>query len=171
MTREEQIDWLCRLRADLNNGVIFTPWNKEFTEALNDALQQEPTTKNDLGVDWDELKRKIFMEVDGGMDGNWLRYGDVCDNISDSIDDFKANLPPVKPQEPRWIPVNERLPENKETVLVTFKHHISGNSIGLGSMVVLRDKPHWHVREQNLGTYDVIAWMPLPKSYKAESEE
>jgi hypothetical protein len=44
MTREEQIDWLCRLRADLNNGVIFTPWNKEFTEALNDVLEQEPQT-------------------------------------------------------------------------------------------------------------------------------
>ena len=42
MTREEQIDWLCRLRTDLNNGVIFTPWNKEFTEALNGALEQEP---------------------------------------------------------------------------------------------------------------------------------
>ena len=41
MTKEEQIDWLCRLRADLNNGVIFTPWNKEFTEALNDVLEQE----------------------------------------------------------------------------------------------------------------------------------
>ena len=42
MTKEEQIDWLCRLRADLNNGVIFSPWNKEFTEALNGVLQQEP---------------------------------------------------------------------------------------------------------------------------------
>ena len=45
MTREEQIDWLCRLRADLNNGIIFTPWNKEFietTEALIGILEQEP---------------------------------------------------------------------------------------------------------------------------------
>jgi len=38
MNREEQIDWLCRLRADLNNGIICTPWNKEFTEALTDVL-------------------------------------------------------------------------------------------------------------------------------------
>lgn len=44
MTREEYIDWLCRLRADLNNGVIFTPWNKEFTEALTGILEQEPNT-------------------------------------------------------------------------------------------------------------------------------
>ena len=68
-----------------------TKWKCEF----------EPTTKNDLGVDWDELKRKIFMEVDGGTDDRWLRYGDVCDNISNSIDDFKANMPSVTPQEPK----------------------------------------------------------------------
>ena len=44
MTREEQTDWLCRLRASLNNGVIFTPWNKEFTEALTGILEQSPKT-------------------------------------------------------------------------------------------------------------------------------
>lgn len=41
MTREEQIDWLCLLREDLNNGVIFTPWNKEFTEALTGLLDPQ----------------------------------------------------------------------------------------------------------------------------------
>ena len=64
------------------------------------------TSKNDLEVDWDELKRKILMEVDGGTDDKWLSYADVCDNISSSIDDFKADLPSVTPQEPRkghWI--------------------------------------------------------------------
>lgn len=49
MTREEQIDWLCRLRAYLNNGIIFTPWNKEFTEALNKALEH---TKNEEPAYW-----------------------------------------------------------------------------------------------------------------------
>lgn len=75
-----------------------------------------------------------------------------------------------EPQEPRWISVRERLPKDKETVLVTFKHHISGKTIGLGNVVVMRGKPHWHVREQNLGTYDVIAWMPLPKAYREVEE-
>ena len=42
MTREEQTDCLCRLRAYLNNGVIVTPLNKEFTEALTGILEQEP---------------------------------------------------------------------------------------------------------------------------------
>lgn len=73
-------------------------------------------------------------------------------------------------QEPRWIPVSERLPENKKTVLVTFKHFVSGNTIGLGSVILLRGKPHWHVREQSLGTYDVLAWMPLPEPYREVEE-
>lgn len=48
MTREEQVDWLCRLKADVNNEVIFTPWNKKFIEALDmaiKALEQEPKTE------------------------------------------------------------------------------------------------------------------------------
>ena len=55
MTREGQIDWLCRLRTDLNNGMIFTPWNKEFTEALNDVLEQEPKTGH-----WDSIQGYIM---------------------------------------------------------------------------------------------------------------
>lgn len=76
MTREEYVDWLCRLRADLNNGVIFTPWNKEFTEALTGILEQE----------------SIAQE----------RYEDLCEyfggveDILKNRDDFKAWLGRVK---------------------------------------------------------------------------
>ena len=63
MTKEECIDWLCRLRADLNNGVIFTPWNKEFTEALTNIL--EPETDNDL-----DMKLKLIeANVNGYTQG------------------------------------------------------------------------------------------------------
>ena len=59
MTREEQTDWLCRLRANLNNGVIFTPWNKEFTEALTGILDQEP--KMEQFVKW--VATEIFDDM------------------------------------------------------------------------------------------------------------
>ena len=58
MTREEQTDWLCRLRADLNNGVIFTPWSKEFTEALTGILEQ----------DSNDFARWVAEEI---FDENW----------------------------------------------------------------------------------------------------
>lgn len=75
MTKEEQTDWLCRLRADLNNGVIFTPWNKEFTVALTDILEPVPKTGYWIGGDgnyicsccrYDPLDSFEPLGLDGG---------------------------------------------------------------------------------------------------------
>ena len=90
MTREEQTDWLCRLRADLNNGVIFTPWNKEFTEALTDVLEQEPCD--------DVISRQAVLDC---LTATNLKKFDF---ILDARDKIK-NLPPVTPQPKmgKWI--------------------------------------------------------------------
>lgn len=74
--------------------------DKDVWEDAEKAL----TTKNDLGVDWKELKRKILMEVDGGTDDAWLACGEVCNRISNSIDEYVQNIkamPSVTPQEPK----------------------------------------------------------------------
>ena len=64
-----------------------------------------------------------------------------------------------------WIPVSERLPESDEeyhTFLVTDR---KGNVTLSEFYLSIKDKkPYWS------GMIDVIAWMPLPKGYKAESE-
>lgn len=142
---------------------------------------QKLTAKNDLGVDaisrqsvLDKIQRLIDAEQNNiDEHGDYMNYARERVNAYEAIQFFVENdclCPSVTPQEPRWIPVSEGLPENKETVLVTFKHFVSGNTIGLGSVILLRGKPHWHVREQNLGTYDVLAWMPLPKAYREVEE-
>jgi len=64
-------------------------------------------------------------------------------------------------QEPKWIPVTERLPKPFEHVLRTVK------SIGWNGTSYI---------DVDLGTIcpidtDVIAWRPLPEPYKAESED
>ena len=91
-------EWIMETFPDWCEGDVRLIMN--HMDEMPSVTPQEPTTKNDLGVDWEELKSKIFMEVDGGTDDRWLRYGDVCDRISNSIDEFKADLPSVTPQEP-----------------------------------------------------------------------
>ena len=64
-------------------------------------------------------------------------------------------------EQTEWIPVSERLPKPYEQVLRTVKsfgwNSTSHVYVDIGLICPI-DK-------------DVIAWMPLPKPYKAESEE
>ena len=68
-------------------------------------------------------------------------------------------------QEPKWIPVSERLPEKNVWVLVTV---VQGSGWYVETMRIDKYKGMF---TDNIDYYDsVIAWMPLPKPYKAESE-
>jgi hypothetical protein len=67
MTREQQIDWLCRLKSEIK---IFMPyqWQKPFQEALDMAIktpEQEPKTGH-----W-----KYFQNEKG----DWMN---VCSNCN-----------------------------------------------------------------------------------------
>ena len=78
--------------------------------------------------------------------------------------DYKAimksirQLPSVTPQ-PRWIPCSERLPQDEQKVLITTR---SGNLIDVDTSIFYHASAFWE--------HYVIAWMPLPEPYKAESE-
>ena len=65
-----------------------------------------------------------------------------------------------------WIPVSERLPEKNLWVLVTCDRY------GYSYTDIMR---RHNFREawtdgDNIYTYEITAWMPLPEPYKAESE-
>ena len=60
-------------------------------------------------------------------------------------------------REQRWIPVSERLPEKNGEYLITGRQ---------GAVNKRRyHDGHWY------GNWSVLAWMPLPEPYKAESED
>lgn len=139
MTREEQIDWLCRLRADLNNGVIFTPWNKEFIEALNDALEQEPC---DNAVSRQAVLDAMYelCNKGGTLKENPWRDNPHIDAITDAIN----NLPSVNPQEPKYCDRN---------ICVSNEY----NGIGCDECEVTKSQEpktgHWIHRTQDGGCF------------------
>lgn len=117
----------------------------------------EPTTKNDLGVDC--ISRKSVITI---IQNHWWNCRD--------IDKLVNELPPVTLQESRWIPVNERLPEEKTAVLLSCDDMYLAK---LNPCIGWTNGNNWHTFSAK-GSYLVkypMAWMPLPEPYKAESEK
>ena len=87
-------------------------------------------------------------------------------------------------EQTRWIPVSERLPEVEGDYLTTVKgivsirHEILSFSKNLHKVDKYdfpgRERPGWYFLDREYGyieEMDVIAWMPLPELYKAESTD
>ena len=70
------------------------------------------------------------------------------------------------PNKGEWIPVTERVPEKNAEVLATTEW----GSITIAERYSAND---YFINEgtTNADVDDIIAWMPLPEPYKAESEE
>lgn len=89
-------------------------------------------------------------------------------------------------EQTRWIPVSERLPEKKGTYLVTqkatFTDYVYISVVGYAHNLhdvdeydfADKKRSGWYEYDSEWGYReldDVIAWMPLPEPYKAESED
>ena len=74
----------------------------------------------------------------------------------------------IKALEQRWIPVSERLPEEDGFYLATCDGEICGEDEPIFSMAEF-ENGKWVDDEDDYQC--VLAWMPLPLPYMAESED
>ena len=158
---------------DKNDSAIGFDWSWWIME------YKEPTTKNDLGVD--AVSRAEVLKL---MQDNWHTHnGDWA--MQESMDDIRA-LPPVTPQEPRWIPLTKRpmtdeeqeyykewadiegamifdcpLPEDGQEVLVSYGDYVCVDTF------CKYDGCYF----EGVDIDDVDAWMPLPKPYEPQESE
>lgn len=128
---------------------------------------KEPTTKNDEVIDAVSRKaviNQIFYSTDNS--------GDVV--LGSALRERIARLPSVTPQEPIWISVEEKLPEQiydgpgpvwKHEVLITGYLSFDDKKEPFVTTAFAKD-----VRNKCVPDINVTAWMPLPKSY-SEVEE
>ena len=141
MTREELREYVEELESQ---GEIPYYVYSNLIDCI-DTLEQEPTTKNDLGVDC--ISREQAKEA--------IRYKfkDLPSRVE--INTILNELPSVTPQEPRWIPVTERLPKENGGYLVAVKQGYVTTALWVGSA------EKWK---------EITAWMPLPEPYGEDKE-
>lgn len=123
----------------------------------------------DFGLeDWEETL--FFVKSDPSGAYNILdiarfqgeaEFDEILKNIALRLAAYEdTGLAPVEVQQMRWIPVEERLPEEKQRVIVRCEH--VGTSVGW----IL-----WGRWMTDIGPHagDVTHWMPLPKAPKEET--
>jgi len=180
MTREEAILWLNEELRTWENECQSKHPIKEALYMACKALEQEPNT-------WslDDAREDFMYDVYNILD--FLPTNDEANQIMDSFDRVAKGIK----QEPRWIPVTERLPENAKHKGAFCPKYYVMTEYGVTEGWYNPDVECWYVllwfmdgrfEEWNINidkgdipklvkNVPVIAWMPLPQPYRAGGED
>lgn len=173
MTNEERekhiriANMLIGVITDLERPILMYQIEKDVArEALENyvkILESQPC-EDCIG------KEALINELKLGYFNKDLQEGKNDPCVIDAMIDWAIRTvkrqPFVTPQQTRWIPCNERLPEENGNYLVTVESNDGTASIKF--QTVDHYGPDWLHEEKKR---KVIAWMPLPQPYKAEKED
>lgn len=143
---------------------------KKAIENLPKVKPQEPCEDVISRAEVKKIVKEMYLEV-ASMELDAKTISDCISCTSSKCREVLERklqaLSSVTPQEPRWIPVTERLPEESDDYLIT---NIAGD-VEMAYFAHPKDyaisKGEWR---EIWYEDDVIAWMPLPKSYKKSEE-
>ena len=147
-------------KKDSAIGFDWSWWNAEY---------KEPTTKNDLGVDAiSRIETIDYLCKHCPDDGECFKD---CDEIK-----HLRELPSVTPQEPKWIPVSERLPKIADVYRVTryYPNNVM-NPNYLVDACFFDGSNTWYndnrINHERAYADNVIAWQENPEPYKVDPQE
>ena len=146
-------------------------------EAAIDAPKRYINDCNPEHFAWHQKFIEYMDNAEIGSFGSWrFAHGFNMGLIASEV--AIKHLPSAQPEQ-RWIPCNERLPEEGERVLATHLGGVNPNNQVIEhiyqhgkftcgwDMDTNVDSPTFGQRYMG----EVIAWMPLPKPYKGGKDE
>ena len=144
-------------------------FTKTAIEAMEEACRTGASERESCE---DAISRRAVLNTLDKMD-SVLDEDRTVETYKELLVACYNDLPPVTPvHKKEWIPVSERLPEDRREVLVTAYWHET-YQVMIGSY--FGDGLWWCVPFNNSGEHmqklKPKAWMPLPEPYKEESEE
>ena len=120
---------------------------KKLAEALAEALEQR-----NLWIEGEEYRELVILR---------MRLSNKVESLAEELEAADARIAELEEAQ-RWIPVSERLPEDRVTILAAFNNReiLTAKYYkyyeGFGSV-----ENYWRIEGWHSG--NVTHWMPLPQ--------
>lgn len=166
MTREEQLSngFVNMMKGFWKNQDLEVP----NLETLKSKMTSEKRTTGNQEPCDDAISRQAAIDAAIEATDSW--DGGCNIGRQKRIENYINRLPSAQPEQ-HWIPCSERLPDEYDNYLVTKITRKAELEKGYKPHIWLCVEPYTQKSHWGKSTCGVIAWMPLPEPYKAESED
>lgn len=147
-----------------------TPEENKMIEDYVESISK-PTGVNFWALKQESCKDAVSRQM---VKEQMIKYGFLAPDMT--VTEFVEDLSPVNLKESKWTPVSKKLPRKSGKYWCTFKDTF-GETYLTGSCFYTtkedaKNNPFYDLEEcTGWNSQNVIAWMPLPESYKTESDK